>query len=86
MTANTHEFSEESDPKYSRVLGSELPLGVGDAASVVSECRLHGLFIRDVSSMGSTIGKHAIRIAVKDAVSNQRMLQILSTIINPSQS
>jgi histidinol-phosphate/aromatic aminotransferase/cobyric acid decarboxylase-like protein len=51
-----------------------------DAATVVSRCRAHGLFLRDVSGMGSALGKHAIRIAVKDQALQQRMLQILAEI------
>src|SRR2546422_5428781 len=38
-----------------------------DAATVVGQCREHGLFLRDAAMMGSRLGRYAIRIAVKDA-------------------
>lgn len=54
-----------------------LPSGSRTAACIVRDCRKSGLFLRDVSGMGSTVGAYAIRMAVKDAETNQRMLQIL---------
>jgi hypothetical protein len=35
-----------------------------------------GLFLRDASTMGAQLGTHAVRIAVKDRLTNQRMLEI----------
>ncbi len=46
----------------------------------VMRCREHGLFLRDASPMGRTLGRHAIRVAVKDADTNRRMLAILSEV------
>jgi histidinol-phosphate/aromatic aminotransferase/cobyric acid decarboxylase-like protein len=47
------------------------------SAEVVQRCRSHGLFLRDVSSMGQSIGTRALRITVKDAATNDRMIQVL---------
>ena len=48
------------------------------AAAVVTRCREHGLFLRDAAAMGSQLGTHALRIAVKNAASNRRIIQLLS--------
>jgi histidinol-phosphate/aromatic aminotransferase/cobyric acid decarboxylase-like protein len=49
-----------------------------DAASVVNACLSHGLYLRDASSMGAGLGRHALRVAVKDAATNERMLRIIA--------
>jgi histidinol-phosphate/aromatic aminotransferase/cobyric acid decarboxylase-like protein len=54
-------------------LGDDMPA----AADVVARCREQGLFIRDASTMGASLGKRAIRIAVKDRETNRRMIEIL---------
>src|SRR5262249_55495321 len=43
-----------------------LPEGGPDAATLVSRCRPHGLFLRDAGAMGTRLGRHALRLAVKD--------------------
>src|ERR1051326_360701 len=47
------------------------------ASDVVARCRQRGLFIRDASNMGATLGQHAIRIAVKDRETLARLAGIL---------
>jgi histidinol-phosphate/aromatic aminotransferase/cobyric acid decarboxylase-like protein/GNAT superfamily N-acetyltransferase len=59
-----------------------LPSGGDDAASIVMRCKAQGLYLRDVSGMGSAMGRHAIRMAVKDAATNQLMLRILGSVLN----
>ncbi len=54
-----------------------LPLGGPTAAEWVQRCRARGLFVRDVAAMGTRLGPHVLRIAVKDAATNDRMLAIL---------
>ena len=44
---------------------------------MVMRCREKGLFLRDLSGMGSRLGPRALRMAVKDAATNQRMLRIV---------
>ena len=53
-----------------------------DAAAVIHCCREQGLFIRDAAEMGTGLGDRAIRIAVKDAETNRRMLQILESALH----
>ena len=58
-------------------------LGGGkSAAFIVKQCQEQGLFLRDASGVGSAMGNHAIRIAVKDQETNQRMLGILNEVLN----
>jgi histidinol-phosphate/aromatic aminotransferase/cobyric acid decarboxylase-like protein len=52
-----------------------------DARTVVMRCRERGLFLRDAAAMGSGLGKHALRIAVKDNQTNDQMLEILEAAI-----
>ena len=48
------------------------------AAALVAACRERGLFIRDAGSMSPSLGERAIRIAVKDAVTNRRMVALIA--------
>jgi histidinol-phosphate/aromatic aminotransferase/cobyric acid decarboxylase-like protein len=68
-------------PGVANFLLCHLPPNGPDAATVVNRCREHNLFLRDAAAMGSRLGTHALRIAVKDAETNRRMLQILSTAL-----
>ena len=51
------------------------------ASTLNRHCQARGLFLRDASVMGSSLGHHALRIAVKDAATNQRILGILRSIL-----
>jgi histidinol-phosphate/aromatic aminotransferase/cobyric acid decarboxylase-like protein len=60
----------------------ELPAGgleCADAATLVARCRERGVFIRDASGMGRGLGGGAgagyVRIAVKDARGNARVVE-----------
>jgi histidinol-phosphate/aromatic aminotransferase/cobyric acid decarboxylase-like protein/GNAT superfamily N-acetyltransferase len=64
------------------VLG-HLPPDGPTASAVVARCRRHGLFVRDAAAMGSQLGPRALRIAVKDAATNERMLEILAEALTP---
>lgn len=50
------------------------------AASVVADARDQKLFLRDASGMGTGLGTRAVRIAIKDAITNQRMVEILEKV------
>jgi histidinol-phosphate/aromatic aminotransferase/cobyric acid decarboxylase-like protein len=58
-----------------------LPSGGPNAAEVVERCKAHGLYIRDASSMSRTIGPNALRIAVKDGETNERIIDILQHVL-----
>ena len=47
---------------------------------LLEQCKNQGLFLRDIASMGSSLEKNLIRIAVKDEKTNKRMVDILQKI------
>ncbi len=69
-------------PGIANFLLCHLPAVGPTAAQIVKQCRTEGLFLRDVGAMGRNFGTHALRIAVKDAVTNQRMVAIMSSANN----
>jgi histidinol-phosphate/aromatic aminotransferase/cobyric acid decarboxylase-like protein/predicted GNAT family N-acyltransferase len=50
-------------------------------AALVRESRELGVFLRDVTSMGTDLGARALRIAVKDRKSNQIILETLEKVL-----
>jgi len=67
-------------PGVANFLLCHLPEDGPQAATVVKRCRSRGLFLRDAGAMGRGLGKHALRIAVKDGATNERMLRIISAM------
>ena len=59
-----------------------LPEQGPDAASVLQACRRRGLFLRDASTFGASLGPRSLRIAVKDRETNLRMLEIIRAALN----
>ena len=68
-------------PGIANFLLCHLPCGGPDAADVVTRARQRNLFLRDAGPMGTSLGSHAIRVAVKDSATNGRMLDILADIL-----
>jgi histidinol-phosphate/aromatic aminotransferase/cobyric acid decarboxylase-like protein len=62
-----------------------LPDHFPDAHTFVEMCKTRNLFLRDVKAMGTTLGDRAIRIAVKDAATNDKMIKILRGIMDEIQ-
>jgi histidinol-phosphate/aromatic aminotransferase/cobyric acid decarboxylase-like protein len=58
-----------------------LPPDGPDAAQVCAYCRQQEVFLRDVGNMGSVMGRHALRCAVKDAATNRRVVALLEVIL-----
>ncbi|MEO5804846.1 MAG: aminotransferase class I/II-fold pyridoxal phosphate-dependent enzyme [Verrucomicrobiota bacterium] len=67
-------------PGIANFLLCHLPGDGPSAGEIVKRCRVHGLFLRDAGAMGRILGTHALRIAIKDSETNQRMLEILSLV------
>ena len=61
-------------PGCANFLLCHLPRSAPDAAESVAVLRAKGLLIRDATSMGRAVGRRAVRIAVKDRATNQRIL------------
>lgn len=62
-----------------------LPPRGKDASTVCRECQRHGLFLRDLSSLSPLLGDRTVRIAVKDAQANQRIVDILARVLEEPQ-
>ena len=87
--AKTHELQEKMATELQRFAGWEIIPGIAnfllchlppdgpDAATLVQRCREHGLFLRDVGAMGTRLGDRALRIAVKDEVTNVRIVELI---------
>ena len=58
-----------------------LPPQTKSTTELINACRLHQLYLRDVSNMGNNIGENAVRIAVKDQSTNQQMLNIIKNAL-----
>jgi histidinol-phosphate/aromatic aminotransferase/cobyric acid decarboxylase-like protein len=67
-------------PGAANFLLCQLPEDGPDATTVVSQCQAHGLFLRDLTSVGGVLGRHAVRVAVKGEEVQHRMLEILARV------
>ncbi|MCW1884815.1 aminotransferase class I/II-fold pyridoxal phosphate-dependent enzyme [Luteolibacter flavescens] len=67
-------------PGSANFLLAHLPEEGPSAGEVVAACRGRGLFLRDAAAMGASLDDGAIRVAVKDAATNRKMIGILSDI------
>jgi histidinol-phosphate/aromatic aminotransferase/cobyric acid decarboxylase-like protein/GNAT superfamily N-acetyltransferase len=70
-------------PGIANFLLCHLPVSGSTAAEIVRHASEHDLFLRDAAAMGSQLGTHALRIAVKDAQTNRRMVEILRAVQRP---
>jgi histidinol-phosphate/aromatic aminotransferase/cobyric acid decarboxylase-like protein/GNAT superfamily N-acetyltransferase len=68
-------------PGVANFLLCHLPENGPDAATIVHRCREHGLFLRDAALMGSQLGTHTVRVAVKDPGTNGKIVTILEEVI-----
>jgi histidinol-phosphate/aromatic aminotransferase/cobyric acid decarboxylase-like protein len=68
-------------PGTANFLLCHLPETGPDAATVIARCRERGLFLRDAGKLGTSLGQHALRIAVKDTATNRRMVKIISEVL-----
>ena len=67
-------------PGCANFLLCHLPTDGPDAAVVAAQARTHGLFLREVGNMGTALGRHALRVAVKDRTANGRMIALLHVV------
>lgn len=81
-TALRDQLDFEVIPSTANFLLCHLPDGSPDAVTLIQACAQRGLFLRDISTMGTALGPHALRIAVKDEQTNAQMVSILQSALN----
>ena len=64
-------------PSVANFLLCVLPAGSADAAMISRRCRVRGLYVRDAGEISPRLGTRALRIAVKDEATNERIIEIL---------
>ena len=65
-------------PSVANWILCHLPADGPTATDVVGRCREQGVFLRDVGPMGSRLGAHALRTAVKDDATNVRIAEVVA--------
>jgi histidinol-phosphate/aromatic aminotransferase/cobyric acid decarboxylase-like protein/predicted GNAT family N-acyltransferase len=83
LTTRLVELGIEVIPGAANYLLCHLPPTGPDAGTLLHRCQLEGLFLRDVRSMGTEFGTHVFRIAVKEAATNARAVEILKSQLRP---
>ena len=68
-------------PGCANFLLTHLPADGPTAAEVVADAEPHGLFLRNAGLTSARLGDRAIRLAVKDAETNRRMMEILRKVL-----
>ena len=74
------ELGFEVTPAVANFLLCRLPDSGISVTEFVKRCRARNLFVRDVSNMG--VSERAVRIAVKDKLTNDRMLRIVRDVFH----
>lgn len=59
---------------------AHLPTDGPTASELVAAAQEHGVFLRDAGAMGTALGDRAVRVAVKDAATNDRILAVLAAV------
>ncbi|MEI8175266.1 MAG: histidinol-phosphate transaminase [Candidatus Omnitrophota bacterium] len=74
-------FSFDGIPGTANFLLFHLPEIGPSAARIVDACKKKRLYLRDAGTMGTAMGSHALRIAVKDRETNIKMIKILGEVL-----
>jgi histidinol-phosphate/aromatic aminotransferase/cobyric acid decarboxylase-like protein len=59
-----------------------LPEDGPTASEVVRACRMRGLYLRDAGITSPRLGRHSLRFAVKDGLTNVRMVAIFAEVLH----
>jgi histidinol-phosphate/aromatic aminotransferase/cobyric acid decarboxylase-like protein len=81
LTGELFRLGMDVVPSVANFLLCHLPSDGPDASTVVARARAQDLYLRELNDMGTGLGAHAFRIAVKDAASNSRMAAILKEVL-----
>jgi histidinol-phosphate/aromatic aminotransferase/cobyric acid decarboxylase-like protein len=90
--AETHALRRGLEQELFRVGIAEVVEGVGNfllfylplqiqVRPFLQLCKEEKLYLRDVSNMGKSLGKNAVRIAVKDEKTNNKMVFIIRNVL-----
>ena len=77
LSSGLEEFGWKIIPGVANLILCRLPLDGPSATEIIEACRAQDLFLRNPGSMGSETDDRLIRIAVKDAETNAKMLRII---------
>ena len=58
-----------------------LPVDGPTATETCERCRAEGVFIRDLSMLSPRLGRHALRVAVRDTAANERVVAALESAL-----
>ena len=90
----THELRDKLELQLKQIGIDEIIPGIANfimfhvgndkfsASRIVNECKLKKLYLRDLSGMGTSFEDDAIRMAVKDLNTNNKMIEILKECLN----
>ena len=90
----THELRDKLELQLKQIGIDEIIPGIANfimfhvgndkfsASRIVNECKLKKLYLRDLSGMGTSFKDDAIRMAVKDLNTNNKMIAILRECLN----
>ena len=90
----THELRDKLELQLKQIGIDEIIPGIANfimfhvgndkfsASRIVNECKLKKLYLRDLSGMGTSFEDDAIRMAVKDLNTNNKMIVILRECLN----
>jgi len=90
----THELRDKLELQLKQIGIDEIIPGIANfimfhvgndkfsASQIVNECKLKKLYLRDLSGMGTSFEDDAIRMAVKDLNTNNKMIAILRECLN----
>jgi len=77
LTVALRQLGWDVVPGSANFLLCHLPPEHPEAAALASACSVRKLFIRDVSNMGNCFDARVVRVAVKDAGTNEAIVSIL---------
>ena len=90
----THELRDKLELQLKQIGIDEIIPGIANfimfhvgndkfsASQIVNECKLKKLYLRDLSGIGTSFEDDAIRMAVKDLKTNNKMIAILGECLN----
>ncbi|MEE2856969.1 MAG: histidinol-phosphate transaminase [Planctomycetota bacterium] len=86
MARDLQELGLEVIPSVANFLLTFLPPDGPTAAQVIERCRQSGVHLRDASNMGSALGTHSLRTAVKSPQQNQQIVKAIAGALSPAQA